>query len=61
MSKLILIIAICILGGCGTYVPSIQEIPGDGAVGQEFVHKILSNVTCEIHDAVKTVIDDDIK
>jgi hypothetical protein len=40
-----------VLGGCGLYVPEIQEIPGDAEGGQQFVQAIVTNITCEAQDA----------
>jgi hypothetical protein len=40
------------LAGCGTYVPSIQEIPGDTVGGQQLVTAIVHNVKCEVQDAI---------
>jgi hypothetical protein len=48
-----------VLTGCGTYVPSIQEMPGDTVAGQELVQAIIQNVTCEIQDAVNQIIRED--
>jgi hypothetical protein len=42
--------------GCGTYVPEIQEIPGDQADGQLLVQAIVRSIHCEIKDAVAYVI-----
>jgi len=50
-----------ILSGCGTYVPEIQEFPGDAVDGQLLVEQIVENVYCEISDAANYVIDEDIK
>jgi hypothetical protein len=44
------------LAGCGTYVPEIQEIPGDQAAGQALVQAIAASIHCEIKDAVTDVI-----
>jgi hypothetical protein len=49
-----------LLGGCGTYVPSIQEFPGNAATGQDFVRAIVLNVSCELQNAVNEVIRSDI-
>jgi hypothetical protein len=40
------------LAGCGTYVPGIQEIPGDSVAGQQLVTAIVNNVKCEVQDAI---------
>jgi len=45
-----------ILSGCGTYVPEIQEIPGDQADGQLLIQAIVRSIHCEIKDAVTYVI-----
>ena len=52
---------ILLLGGCGTYVPNIQEFPGDTVDGQLFVQKIVQNINCEITDAVRYVVEQDKK
>lgn len=49
------------LGGCGTYVPELQELPGDAAGGQLLVQAIVTNVTCEVQNAVNEVIGKDIE
>jgi hypothetical protein len=41
-----------LLAGCGTYVPDIQEFPGDSADGQRLVTAIVRNVKCEVQDAL---------
>ena len=41
-----------LLAGCGTYVPDIQEFPGDSADGQRLVAAIVRNVKCEVRDAL---------
>lgn len=41
-----------ILGGCGTYVPEIQEFPGDSVQGQKLVASIVTNIKCEVRDAL---------
>jgi hypothetical protein len=40
-----------VLGACGTYVPSISEVP-DHVSEQQLIQKILQGVTCELRDAV---------
>jgi hypothetical protein len=40
------------LASCGTYVPDIQEIPGDRAGGQSLVTAIVRNIKCEVQDAL---------
>jgi hypothetical protein len=48
------------LGGCGVFVPELQESiphPGpptieEGLEGQQFVNSIVFNVTCEVRDAL---------
>jgi hypothetical protein len=49
------------LGGCGTYVPEIQEFPGSSVDGQLLVKEIVRNVHCEVKRAVTYVIDQDKK
>jgi hypothetical protein len=43
------------LSGCGTYVPEIQEFPGNAANGQQLVEAIVYNIRCEIQDAIDSV------
>src|ERR1700730_2135118 len=40
-----------LLGGCGLYVPEIQDF-GDKVAGQQLVNAIAYNVTCEVQDAI---------
>jgi hypothetical protein len=40
------------IGGCGLYVPEIQENPFDGPQGQQFVQEIIENITCEVQDSL---------
>jgi hypothetical protein len=47
-----LLLASSVLSGCGTYVPSIQEFPKDAADGQMLVQAIVTNIKCEVQDAV---------
>lgn len=47
------------LAGCGTYVPNIQEFPGNTGDGQLFVKQILHNINCEITEAVQYIIEQD--
>jgi hypothetical protein len=49
------------VSGCGTYVPNIQEFPGDTVDGELFVKKIVQNINCEITEAVHYVIEQDKK
>jgi len=46
------------LTGCGTYVPEIQEIPGDQR-GEELIRAIVASIHCEIIGAVQYVIQQD--
>ncbi len=49
--------ACLLLAGCGTYVPDIQEIPGDSRAGSQLVTAILTNVKCELRDAIADFYD----
>lgn len=40
------------LSACGTYVPNIQEFPGDSTSGNQLVTAILTNIKCELRDAL---------
>jgi hypothetical protein len=44
-----------ILGGCGTYVPEIQENAADKVAGQQLVQSIVYNITCEVQDAINKI------
>jgi len=46
-------------GGCGTWVPDIQEMPGDVGAGQVLVQDIVTSVHCEVADAIQWVILND--
>jgi hypothetical protein len=46
------IVASLLVGGCGLFVPEIQEFPFDRNEGQKFVQKVALNVRCEVQDAV---------
>lgn len=54
-------IAGLITGGCGLSVPEIEDFPGGPADGQALVQAIVTSVHCEVADAVKWVIDQDLK
>ena len=42
-----------LLAGCGTYVPNIQEFPGDSTTGNQLVQAIVTNIKCELQDALQ--------
>jgi hypothetical protein len=46
-------------GGCGLFVPEIQDFPATAPDGQLLVQAIITSVHCEVADAVKAVIDAD--
>jgi hypothetical protein len=47
------------LGGCGTYVPDIQDFPATRPQGQVLVNAIVQSVHCEVANAIRYVIDQD--
>jgi hypothetical protein len=49
------LLACALLGGCGTYVPELQENPFDKVSGQQLVESVVYNVTCEVQDAVAAI------
>jgi len=59
VQEIIPLVAAILLGGCGTYVPDIQEFPGSTVDGQLFVKKIVENINCEITEAVQYVVEQD--
>jgi hypothetical protein len=46
------IFASALLGGCGLYIPEIQENPLDRNAGAKLVQDIALNIRCEVQDAV---------
>jgi hypothetical protein len=59
-ARLILMLGLGLsLAGCGTYVPEIQEFPGDDVSAALLVHAIVDSIHCEIRNAITTVIDND--
>jgi hypothetical protein len=48
-----------LLGGCGLYVPEIQDFPATPIQGQLLVQAIITSVHCEVANAVKEVRDRD--
>jgi len=48
--------SLCV-GGCGLYVPEIQENPFDRTHGVDFVQAITENVKCEVQDSVNELYD----
>ncbi len=55
------LVAGALVTSCGTYVPSIQEFPGDAVDGQLLVKSIVHNINCEITEAVHDIIERDKK
>lgn len=51
--------SVSVLSGCGTYVPSIQEV-GDDTTGLLLVQAIINSVRCELRNAVTQIYWDDI-
>jgi hypothetical protein len=49
------------LGGCGTYVPNIQEFPLDTADAQLLIKEIVQSVHCEVRNAVIDAINEDFR
>ena len=47
----VITLATAFVGGCGLYVPEIQDF-GDQSAGNQLVQSIVYNVTCEVQDAV---------
>jgi hypothetical protein len=41
-----------LVGGCGTYVPEIQEFTSTPLQGQQLVDSIVFNITCEVRDSI---------
>lgn len=50
---------VLLLNGCGTYVPSIQEV-GDDHQGEILVQTVVSSIRCEIRNALTQIYWDDI-
>jgi hypothetical protein len=47
------------LGGCGTYVPEIEDFPATRVQEPVLVNAIVTSIHCEIANAIKYVIDQD--
>jgi hypothetical protein len=43
-----------VITGCGLFVPELQDF-GDKVTGQQLVHSITYNVTCEVQDAIDKI------
>jgi outer membrane murein-binding lipoprotein Lpp len=56
---LLTVLGACLLGGCGTYVPDIQEFWGTANDAQIKVNAIASQVQCELGQAVRALVNDD--
>ncbi len=50
-----------VLGGCGTYVPDLQEFYQKPEDGRVLVQAIVSQVQCEVRNAIQTVYLEDMK
>jgi hypothetical protein len=49
------------LGGCGTYVPDLQEWPNNNYVGSVLlIHAIVRSVECSLKHAVTNVVNADV-
>jgi hypothetical protein len=48
-----------VVGGCGTYVPEIQENPWDQDRGQLLVQNIIDSIQCEVKDVITYVLNVD--
>ena len=53
------VFAFGILSGCGTFVPEIQDLPGNSRDGQLLVAEIVRKVRCEVQEAVQYVYHQD--
>jgi hypothetical protein len=50
-----------LVSGCGLSVPEIEDFPGGPPDGQVLIQAIVTSVHCEVADAVRYVIDQDIQ
>jgi hypothetical protein len=48
-----------LMGGCGTYVPGLEEPLSSPADGQQLVQSIVQNIDCEIRNAIGDIIRTD--
>jgi hypothetical protein len=46
------------LAGCGTYVPDIEDFPSGPENRNRFIRGIVTNITCELRDAVANIYND---
>jgi hypothetical protein len=49
------------VGGCGTYVPGLEEPLSPPVAGQELVKAIVQNIDCEIRNVIGDIIRTDIQ
>lgn len=56
----ILLFSLCLLlGGCGTFVPDLQELSLDSGAEQKLIQAIVTSIHCDISRAVIQFIDQD--
>jgi hypothetical protein len=48
----LIIVAVPMLTSCGTYVPEIQDFPGDPGDGQLLVNAVVQSIHCEITNSI---------
>lgn len=55
MRTVVLASVLVTLAGCGTYVPDIEDFPSGPENRNRFIRGIVTNITCELRDAVAKV------
>jgi hypothetical protein len=53
------LMASLLIGGCGTYVPGLEEPLSSPVEGQQLVQAIVQNIDCEIRNAIGEIIRKD--
>jgi len=54
MQRFAAVLVALLLVGCGTYVPSLEEFAADPTAEAQLVQAILTNIKCELRDAIYT-------
>lgn len=58
MRLFLLVAASATLSGCGTYVPDIEDFPSGPENRNRFVRAIVTNITCEVRNAVANIYNE---
>ena len=56
--RIVALVAICMLSGCGTHVPDTQDFPGNQGDQQLLVASVIQSVHCEVENAISDFYDE---